>query len=141
MVLEWSLRNSASVFCLVHSKIYRLFHLFSCGEIFLKRTVSVDFRANRPNICRNCPFTENFLTKKSGGKAYILRGVYCHVSFGYYNSSRKKFLKFPRKNCVGIHAKIKLQALDLQLYQKKDGFKNGFNFNNSTEQPWTTAST
>ena len=42
-------------------------------EIFCERTVSADFRANRPNIYKNCPFTESFLTRKLGGKTYSLR--------------------------------------------------------------------
>ena len=45
---------------------------FSPNFLTRKQTVSADFRANRPNIYRNCPFAENFLTRKLGGKTYSL---------------------------------------------------------------------
>ena len=61
---------------LITAKITNFSTLFSGNEIFLKPTVSADFRANCPKIRRNCPFIKNLLTKKLGGKP-------CNVS-AYY---------------------------------------------------------
>ena len=35
-------------------------------EILRKGTVSAKFRANRPKLCGNCAFPQNFHTKKLG---------------------------------------------------------------------------
>ena len=43
-------------------------------EIFYKRIDCADFREVRPKICRKYLPTENFLTRKLGGKVCILSG-------------------------------------------------------------------
>ena len=40
---------------------------------FSVKEVSADYLANRPKICGNCPFDEDFLTRKLGKKNCILR--------------------------------------------------------------------
>lgn len=55
----------------VPRKIQAFLPNFLVRKFLRKRIVSTDFRVNCPKICRNGPFTENFLTRE----AYILRGV------------------------------------------------------------------
>ena len=43
---------------------YILFHLICWCQDFCKWTVFTDFRSIRLNICGNCSFMENFVTKK-----------------------------------------------------------------------------
>ena len=52
------------------------FHLISCMEILWKGTVLALFRANRPKQCGNCPFPQNFYTRKSG-KITVFFAVPC----------------------------------------------------------------
>ena len=40
---------------------------------FSVKEVSADYLANRPKICENCPFDQDFLTRKSGKKNFISR--------------------------------------------------------------------
>ena len=39
---------------------------------FSMKEVSADYLASRPKICGNCPFDEDFLTRKLGKKYFIL---------------------------------------------------------------------
>ena len=39
---------------------------------FSVKEISVDYLANRPKICGNCPFDEDFRTRKLGKKNCIL---------------------------------------------------------------------
>ena len=45
---------------------YRNFTLFPGVEISWKHTVSAEFRAIRPKLCRNSAFPQNFHTRKLG---------------------------------------------------------------------------
>ena len=45
---------------------YRYFTEFPGVEILRKGRVSAEFRANRPELCGNCAFPQNFHTKKLG---------------------------------------------------------------------------
>lgn len=58
----------------IHRIKYKLFHLISLvTEIWRKWTGSADCRVIHLRICTNYPFTQNLLTGKLGGKAWILR--------------------------------------------------------------------
>ena len=62
------------------------------------RTVSVDFRMNRPRDCGNSPFAENYRTGKLDGKACVLR--YFHL-FIYYLFRIRLFIYFLFIYCKG----------------------------------------
>ena len=66
-------------------------------KFFQKRTVSTDFRGNRPKIYRSCLFTEHLLPRKLGGNACILRGG------GFKTFIQKQtfnFLTFSKKSSI-----------------------------------------
>ena len=52
---------------------YILFHLICWCQDFCKWTVFTDFRSIRLNICGNCSFMENFVTKKLDEKYVFYR--------------------------------------------------------------------
>ena len=61
-------------------------------EIFHKWTVSADFWTICKKICRICPFTENFLTRKLAEKSCILHGDYTFWKMRIWQYLQKKFL-------------------------------------------------
>ena len=59
---------------------YRNFTLFSGVEILWIRTVSAKFQANRPNLCKNCAFPQNFHSRKLS-EILVFCAVCLHLPF------------------------------------------------------------
>ena len=62
---------------------------FSLISVLWKRTISVEFRANRLKLCENCAFPQNVHTKKSGEITvfYVVKAGHSEISSAKLNWS------------------------------------------------------
>ena len=77
-------------------------------EVLWKGTVSAYFRANRPKLCGNCSFPQNFHTRKLGEIT---------VFFVVYNVNQcqlEQKLRFPPQNLIRGTG-LKLQNVNIKL--------------------------
>ena len=67
--------------------------LFLGVKILWKHTVSAEFRVNRPKLCGNCAFSQNFHTRKLG-KITMVHAVTVQ--------SNKKYERLKYDNITGM---------------------------------------
>ena len=75
------------------------FHLITWCGILWKRTVFVEFRANRPKLCENCAFLQNFHTRKLG-EISVSYAVYVLSNWTTIISSNDVILVWPCDNWI-----------------------------------------